>query len=619
MHSRTIPAATSLSFLLAAVLLSGCGMGLQDGGSVAGAAVTGHIIGGQQPVSNATIQLYAASSAGYGAASTALVSSTVLSDLNGGFTLTNLYTCPSATAQVYLVATGGNPSLSGVPGVSVHNNARPAAGPSFYNSNLAMIAALGDCGSLSGSTNIIINEVTTVAAVWALAPFMTAYDHVGTSSGNAVGLRNAFGMAANLASFARGTSPGDVPAGASIPAAEVNTLGNILSACVNTYGGTDGDGSACGNLFHDTKINGIVPTDTVGAALLIALNPAHNADLIYGLSPSFAPFQPALGSQPNDWTVAVNFSIGNRTTSGIAFDATGNLWVVSPDALYELNPKGAVLGSYPAMAGNSVAIDATGNIWVTTASNTLAKMPSTLSAPAVYAAPNAPNVGVDGLAIDGTGKAWYTCDTCTAIYRVDASGNYLGATSVAGSVHQTNVSVDTNENVWLGNFDYAQINVFANTGTALPGSPLGCGTCGFASFVANDAAGRAWIVGSNLTRLATDGSFVNYESPTGGLRNPAAVAIDGAGNAWVANTVGISNTSAGSLSEFTNAGTVVSPALGYESDSLATPLSVAVDGSGNVWLRNTGNATVTAFVGAGVPVVTPLALGVKNNTLGSKP
>ncbi len=605
MHSRAIPVATSLSLLLTAALLSGCGMGLQGSGSVAGAAVQGRIIGGQQPVSGATIQLYEASNLGYGAASKPLVLTTVLTDSGGGFTLTNLYSCTNQTTQVYLVATGGNPGLTTLPVVN--------------NTSIALIAALGDCGSLSASTNIIVNEVTTVAAVWALAPFMSAYDQVGTSAGNAVGLRNAFGMAANLASFARGSSPGDVPAGATIPAAEVNTLANVLAGCVNTSGGSDGDGTACGNLFHDTKINGIVPTNTVDAALLIALNPAHNADLIYGLAPAFTAFQPTLGSQPNDWTIAANFAIGNRITSNIAFDSAGDLWVVSPDALYELSPTGAVLGSYSSMAGNSVAIDATGNIWVTTASNTLAKMPSTLSAPVVYAAPNPPNVGVDGLAIDGTGNAWYTCDTCTAIYRVDASGNSLGSTSVAGSVHQTNISIDTHENAWLGNFDYAQINVFANSGTALPGSPLGCGTCRVASFVANDAAGRAWIVGSNLTRLATDGSFVNYESPAGGLRNPAAVAIDGAGNAWVANTVGISNTSAGSLSEFTNAGAVVSPALGYESDSLATPLSVAVDGSGNVWLRNTGNSTVTAFVGAGVPVVTPLALGVKNNTLGSRP
>src|SRR5436309_5197156 len=58
MHSRAIPA-ISLSLLLAASLLSGCGMGTPGASSAAGAAVQGHIMGGQQPVAGSTIQLYA--------------------------------------------------------------------------------------------------------------------------------------------------------------------------------------------------------------------------------------------------------------------------------------------------------------------------------------------------------------------------------------------------------------------------------------------------------------------------------------------------------------------------------------------------------------------------------
>jgi hypothetical protein len=35
----------------------------------------------------------------------------VTSDANGEFTVTGDYQCPSASAQVYLMATGGNPGL----------------------------------------------------------------------------------------------------------------------------------------------------------------------------------------------------------------------------------------------------------------------------------------------------------------------------------------------------------------------------------------------------------------------------------------------------------------------------------------------------------------------------
>jgi streptogramin lyase len=604
MYSRAFRAPTSLFLLLSTILLSGCGMGIKDStGGASSAAITGHIIGGNQPVVGATIQLYAATGNGYGAQSDPRISSSVISTDGGEFTITGMYTCPSATAQVYLVASGGNPGLSS------------------DNPNSKLMVALGNCGPLlAGTTNIIMNEVTTVAAVWALAPFMAAYDHVGATTSNAVGLTNSFAMAQILAGSGTGQSPGNAPDGSTIPSAELNTLANVLASCVNSAGGVANDGSPCGNLFGlATPPSGsVAPTNTIDAALDIALNPSNNVALINALADPEGPFQPTLGGDPNDWTVAVNFAIGNRSISNIAFDATGNLWVEAPDALYELSPQGANLGSFPAMAGNGVAIDATGNIWVTTAANTLAEMPPTLAAPTIFPAPNAPNQGVDGIAIDGFGSPWYTCDSCTAVYKLNPSNSSVGTFGVLNSVHQTNISLDASEQVWLGNFDYAQINVFDDSGTPLTGSPLSCGTCGNAAFVANDHGGNAWIVGNNLTRLAPDKSFTNYSSG-GGLDNPAAVAIDGAGNAWVANTSNLSGTTAGSLTEFNNAGMPVTPTNGYVSATLATPLAVSVDGSGNVWMRNSGAATVTAFVGAGVPVVTPLALGVKNGTLGSMP
>jgi hypothetical protein len=48
-------------------------------------------------------------------------------------------------------------------------------------------------------------------------------------------------------------------------------------------------------------------------------------------------------------------------------------------------------------------------------------------------------------------------------------------------------------------------------------------------------------------------------------------------------------------------------------------MALAIDGSGDVWVTNNGNSTVSEFIGAAVPVVTPLAVGVKNNTLGTRP
>ncbi len=71
-------------------------------------------------------------------------------------------------------------------------------GTNDVNPNLALMTALGSCGGI-GSGSVVVNEVTTVASVWPLAPFAAndpltgnkSYLYIGTSSGNAAGLANA--------------------------------------------------------------------------------------------------------------------------------------------------------------------------------------------------------------------------------------------------------------------------------------------------------------------------------------------------------------------------------------------------------------------------------------------
>jgi len=65
----------------------------------------------------------------------------------------------------------------------------------------------------------------------------------------------------------------------------------------------------------------------------------------------------------------------------------------------------------------------------------------------------------------------------------------------------------------------------------------------------------------------------------------------------------------------------LSPTNGFTGGGLSTVGLLAIDGSGNVWATNQGfsSYSVTEFIGAGTPVVTPLAVGVKNNMLGTRP
>jgi YD repeat-containing protein len=77
--------------------------------AVPAASPNGIVRGGQQPITGATIQLYAVGTAGDASAATPLIPSVVLTDQNGNFSITSKYICPSGTTEVYLVATAATP------------------------------------------------------------------------------------------------------------------------------------------------------------------------------------------------------------------------------------------------------------------------------------------------------------------------------------------------------------------------------------------------------------------------------------------------------------------------------------------------------------------------------
>lgn len=249
-------------------------------------------MGGQQPVAGAAVQLYAVSTTADGAASTSVLTSSISTDSNGNFGLTGLYTCPSSGSLMYVTATGGNP------------------GASHSNSALALMTTLGTCGSLSSSTRIMIDERTTVAAVAALAPFMTSSAAIGSSAIDAQGLSAAFSLASAYANPGTGQIPGpSLPANAAAPLTLINTLADVVAACINSEGGTAGDGSPCGVLFaNTTAAGGTAPSNTISALLNVMRDPLNNVAELYSLASPSAPFQPQLGSAPADWTVSLSGS-----------------------------------------------------------------------------------------------------------------------------------------------------------------------------------------------------------------------------------------------------------------------------------------------------------------------
>jgi hypothetical protein len=131
--------------------------------------------------------------------------------------------------------------------------------------------------------------------------------------------------------------------------------------------------------------------------------------------------------------------------------------------------------------------------------------------------------------------------------------------------------------------------------------------------LALDNAGNVWSVGAGplLEETSQIGTVQDTITTGGGLNSPVAIAIDGSEQVWITN-------GNGSVSEFSNAGSALSPSGGFADSSLSTPSGIAVDLGGSVWIANKGNNSVTRILGAAAPVA-PLATAAANGTTGAKP
>lgn len=420
--------ALTLAALTLVAVLSGCGVGGSAGPAVIpGVVLHGNVHGGQQPVIGAKIQLYQASTAGYGAAATPLISANVTTGTDGSFNIDNDYTCTSGD-QLYIVATGGTSGFT-------------------TNANLAMMTALTPCGTIGPATFIFINEVTTVGSVWAISPFMSGLASVGSSPTNTKGLANAFADVNTLVDTTSGALPGPAaPAGTIAPTNEIYTLANILASCVNSSGGTFNDGSGCGYLFFLANPGGTAltaPTDTITAAMNIAQHPGLNAAALWGRQGLQPPFLPDLGAAPTDFTIALTFS--NAQLNGpaaLAADASGDVWVVnkSGNTVTELSHSGAPISTGLGYVGSlnlpsAIAIDAGGGAWVTNSgNNTVSRLSSSgglVGTPYSGGGLNLPA----GISLDSSGNAWVSNSGNASVTEINSSGspltNYM-ATGITG-------------------------------------------------------------------------------------------------------------------------------------------------------------------------------------------
>ena len=622
----------------AAALLAACS-GVTEPNGTQTPAISGVVQGGQAPVTGSSVTLLQANA---GSAPTTIASA--ISDSNGNFSLS--FACNGAAGStgslgsaasdgwLYVSSFGGNPGA--------------AAGTN--NTALLMMAALGRCGSLPASVNL--NEVTTAAAAYALSGFTSVTPAsqtvpqpqvvVQASSTNLTGLQNAFVTAAVLADPTTGAIPANADSTSYLAASQqkLYSLANALAACVNT---TDGSSAQCALLFSCampgaglprgtatcTSGTGTVPKETLSAALNVVHYPGTvSRGGIYITAGRNVVFSPALGSQPNDWTLGLNFTGGLNTPDGIAIDSRGNVWVTSRNSasVSLFSASGAPVAGSP-YTGNgltapySLAVDASDNVWVGNNSSALVGafdktgLPLAGSPYTAYARPDGnTSFLIESLAVDTSGQIWGSASAI--LFKLNAAGQRIspdaGYPGVAGLTNSAGTAIDASGNVWVvSNISPGNaLNEFNPAGTAIsPSSGYTGGGMQTPIGLAIDANGTLWTAsnasGANsLNAFGPTGAAISPSSGYigGGLNQPFRVAIDGMGNVWTANQGG-----SNSLSAFSNSGRPLSPGgSGFTGGGISGSVNVAIDASGNVWAVNQSGNSLTKLGGAAAPTRVPL-------------
>ena len=302
---------------------------------------------------------------------------------------------------------------------------------------------------------------------------------------------------------------------------------------------------------------------------------------------------------------------------GVVLDSSGNLYVTDyvNMTIRKVTPAGVVstLAGSPGVEGfvngtgsaarfkslQGIAIDTADNLYIADSGNRSIRKITPAGVVTTFVDGTNGQLGSPrGVVVDSTGTLYVTDYTAHVIYRVTPAGvvsKFAGPNSGGGTAPLA------------GSTD-------GPTTSALFNAP---------SAIAADSAGTLYVAdtGGNTVRKIASGNVTTLAGQTGRsssvdgkgsaarFEDPYAVAVDGSGNVYVADATDHS------IRKITPDGTVTTfagkPGTFGSSDGTGvaamfkTPQGIATDSVGNVYVADTGNATVRKITSAGV--VTTLA------------
>ncbi len=596
-------------------LLTGCSNMVTTASTpnpVIATTMTGKMHGGNQPIYNATVNLYSAGTTGYGTGSVLLATTTT--DTNGAFGFTQnagtgtntgttaSYYCPAAGSQLYIVGSGGNTLGTGV---TTTNNAASV-----------LMATIGKCSAAS-TVFVYINEITTIATLAALQQYInpgnattpgsmtmgTNGDYTIASPNQAgVGLNNAFALVPLLVNYNNGTANStytqqntggaalvsSIVVTATPEQAKIISMADILASCVNATTSADAN---CTTLFN----NAVAPNpaytsqpgatfataiDTLQAGYYMLTNPTDvaqpttatgatttntntstaNLTNLYNLIMPSAPFQTGLAAAPSDWTIGIGYSV--------VFVPTTPTPTAAQLAASQCN------GGYFFNYGYGTGIDASGNVWMANGNGTgvLAEM-SPLGLPLNCSALKLSG-SRGGASIDLAGNVWGTNNS--------APGGLVKFDGTTTTPITINGTADTAYSIQPDGYGNV---IFADTTTeTIYQLPVGATTA---------------TAGSGLVSLGA--------GPGAAKAAITSIAIDGQNSIFAAsNTV---NTITAIIPK-TAKGTVYgTPINTNNSTYLINTYGLAVDAAGNIWNSQSNNTTANSVPGNSLNQLVPTYTG----------
>lgn len=309
---------------------------------------------------------------------------------------------------------------------------------------------------------------------------------------------------------------------------------------------------------------------TATATVTYTLRPGSGALWVgnFGTSNSVTEYTAAQLGSTTSGAPTTSIRTPTQTIGGVAFDASGNLWVTQFNGntlleytVNQLSDSGALtpavtIGALSNPAG--MAFDATGNLWIA-------------------------NVSI-GTVVEFTANQLGSSGSPTPAVTLSAAADTSLETPVA-------LAFDAHGNLWVANAVRNTVVEFASAQLAATGSPT---------------------------------PAVTLRDTASSISGPLALAFDASGKLWVAN----GNSHADTVVAFTPAQLAASgrpqPAIVLTSSAFSNPAALAFDASGDLWVannfRNTANTagnTVVEFVpaqlahsGSPVPGVTISGPGI---------